>query len=69
MFLRKFLSFGKIFKYNFNINCLALKSFSGSHGHSDHSNGHGHEEESSSHKPSYDRVSYNKKLKKGEREA
>lgn len=68
MFLKNFLSFNKNFKYNFHINCLALRKFSGSHGHSEDSHGHGHEEDSSSHKPIYDRVSYNKKLKKGERE-
>ena len=65
MFLRKFFHNTKVFKKKLYSTSLLIKNFSGSHGHG---HGHGEEDSPSSHKPFYDRVSYNKKLKKGERE-
>lgn len=67
MFLRKILQISKFTKYRFNLSTNILKNFSGSHGHDSHNHGH-EEDDTPSHKPLYDRVSYNKKLKRGERE-
>jgi hypothetical protein len=65
MFLRKFLSNNNFVKFRFSLSSQILRNFSGSHGHGSH----GHDnEEPPSHNPFYDRVSYNKKLKSGERE-
>jgi hypothetical protein len=62
MFMRKF-ALNKIFSQNLKFSLSSLMKFSSSHGH-----GHSEDEPQPSQKPFYDRVSYNKKLKKGERE-